>query len=115
MRLGEYDRAETDYRRALVLTPADSGLYALLAEACAGKADYAGAVIAARRALGLARAEGDERGVEVYAGLLEGYAARAAAAKSAPPVKSAPKSAPKPKSKPEPEADLPPETPPSGQ
>jgi tetratricopeptide (TPR) repeat protein len=111
MRLGEYDRAEADYRRALVLTPADSGLYALLAEACAGKADYAAAVIAARRALGLARAEGDERGAEVYAGLLEGYAARAAAAKSAP--KPAPKSAPK--SKPKPEADLPPETPPSGQ
>jgi tetratricopeptide (TPR) repeat protein len=80
MSLKQYPRAVDDYERAAILSPTDSAVQALLAEAHAGSGDFADAIEAARRAHALSEAEGDAKASKVYLELIDDYRARKAAA-----------------------------------
>ena len=77
MRLAEFKRAAADYRRLSIITPTDSGVYALLAEAHAGAHEYDDAIAAAFKAQRLAQAQGDTRAATVYGEMIVQYQAAA--------------------------------------
>ena len=75
MRLRLVERAATDFKRAAALDPDDGRLFAMLGEAYAAGERYAMALVAARKAMTLLKAEGDEDGVAALEDQISRYEA----------------------------------------